>query len=540
MFKVRILLFTAVLYSFTAAQTFEWVNTVPVEIQTNPFNLHSPSALDNSGRPVCARLVNFKELYTGTYYGDIEIVKISLSGSTVWGNTIYGKADVSEIITDGEDNVVCRGSFRDTLEIDTTRLIHTGSGSGEFILKLDSTGNLVWIKNGTEFITEFGTITALAEDGLNNIMLGITDYPLESRILTLDAEGSQISVIEQTNVPTISDIKQDDAGNIWVTGFTSSDSQSFNGLDTVGSFTYSEYVVKYNSIGTAQWVTFIMDITVQFWSIETDYSGNGYLSGNLFDSTSFGSLHANGPQWVYDYFVTKIDTGGNFIWLNEIPPGNTLGDASVGNDNFLFCREDGHTYVTGFFRGELDFGNGVILAPAEYYDVFAISYDQDGEVKWAKGAGSSLYDQGSGIVADQNGNCYLTGMVSENFVFDTISVAGGYHNIYIAKLKTEDVVSVESGFSESGSLAKNFILMQNYPNPFNPSTTIRFQVPEFSLVTIKVYDVSGSEILTLFNDVKPAGTYEINWNASNLSSGVYFYQMKAGNYLQTKKMILIR
>ena len=89
-------------------------------------------------------------------------------------------------------------------------------------------------------------------------------------------------------------------------------------------------------------------------------------------------------------------------------------------------------------------------------------------------------------------------------------------------------------------LPKNFTLYQNYPNPFNPSTKIRYSIPQFSKVIIKVYDILGNEIKTLVNKEKPVGTYEITWNAANLPSGIYFYQLKSGNFIETKKMILLK
>jgi hypothetical protein len=97
-------------------------------------------------------------------------------------------------------------------------------------------------------------------------------------------------------------------------------------------------------------------------------------------------------------------------------------------------------------------------------------------------------------------------------------------------------VSVES--EETKPLT--FSLEQNYPNPFNPSTTIKYLVPEFSQVQIKVFDVLGNEIETLVNEEKPVGTYELNWNAENLPSGVYFYRLQAGNFVETKKMLLLK
>ncbi len=106
------------------------------------------------------------------------------------------------------------------------------------------------------------------------------------------------------------------------------------------------------------------------------------------------------------------------------------------------------------------------------------------------------------------------------------------------------VVSVED---DEPPLPFEFELAQNYPNPFNPSTTIKYQIPKLSFVTIKVYDVLGNEIVTLVNEEKPVGSYDIEFNATNLPSGIYFYQLRvypagggAGNFIQTRKMVLLK
>ncbi|MCW8804850.1 MAG: T9SS type A sorting domain-containing protein [Ignavibacteriaceae bacterium] len=98
------------------------------------------------------------------------------------------------------------------------------------------------------------------------------------------------------------------------------------------------------------------------------------------------------------------------------------------------------------------------------------------------------------------------------------------------------------------SVPTKYILNQNYPNPFNPSTTISYSVPELSFVTIKVYDVLGNEIASLVNEEKPVGNYEIEFNASLLPSGVYFYRLlvidpessSGQGFVETKKMILLK
>ena len=108
-------------------------------------------------------------------------------------------------------------------------------------------------------------------------------------------------------------------------------------------------------------------------------------------------------------------------------------------------------------------------------------------------------------------------------------------------------INTDGTFSYSGTvevelgLAPNrFTLSQNYPNPFNPTTAISYQLPAVSYVTLKVYDLLGREVATLVNEVKQAGSYSANWDASRLSSGVYFYQLEAGQFRETKRMILMK
>jgi Tol biopolymer transport system component len=89
-------------------------------------------------------------------------------------------------------------------------------------------------------------------------------------------------------------------------------------------------------------------------------------------------------------------------------------------------------------------------------------------------------------------------------------------------------------------LPNTYSLAQNYPNPFNPTTKMNYQIPELSFVIIKVYDVLGSEVITLVNGEKSVGNYQVEFDASTLSSGIYFYQLQASNYLETKKMVLMK
>ena len=102
---------------------------------------------------------------------------------------------------------------------------------------------------------------------------------------------------------------------------------------------------------------------------------------------------------------------------------------------------------------------------------------------------------------------------------------------------SEMITSVESFSTE---LPTHFGLEQNYPNPFNPSTRIKFEVPSWRLVTLKVFDVLGREVATLLDGNLKAGNYETTFDAKGLASGVYFYQMRAGEFTQTKRLILLK
>ena len=103
----------------------------------------------------------------------------------------------------------------------------------------------------------------------------------------------------------------------------------------------------------------------------------------------------------------------------------------------------------------------------------------------------------------------------------------------------ESEYPVRVGDEHSG-LPTEFTLFQNYPNPFNPSTKIKYSIPEISKIQLTLFNLLGEEIITLVNDEKSAGNYSVDFNASSLPSGVYFYQLKAGEFIQIKKMILIK
>jgi hypothetical protein len=143
-----------------------------------------------------------------------------------------------------------------------------------------------------------------------------------------------------------------------------------------------------------------------------------------------------------------------------------------------------------------------------------------------------------------NSNYILNGSLGQSAVGIVINSnyihrAGFWENIRMILTEVAD--------SES-ELPVSFNLSQNYPNPFNPSTKIKYSVPVFSKIQIKVFDILGNIIETLIDEEKPVGTYEITWFAENLPSGIYFYTIKAVDpesssgrgFVETKKMVLLK
>jgi hypothetical protein len=180
-----------------------------------------------------------------------------------------------------------------------------------------------------------------------------------------------------------------------------------------------------------------------------------------------------------------------------------------------------------------------------------------GTLEWLRGV--SFTDTYNGTAVGDNGTIRRT---TDGGINWTSQTSGFYYELYgVSFTDTANGTAVGSlgtilrttngGVSfveeeEIDEIPTAYNLSQNYPNPFNPNTKIRYSVPQFSNVIIKVIDILGREIETLVNEEKSAGTYEITWYAGNLPSGVYFYSLqvytpeRAGSFVETKKMVLMK
>jgi len=259
--------------------------------------------------------------------------------------------------------------------------------------------------------------------------------------------------------------------------------------------------------------------------------------GTPFAASYVGVFYKSPLAWVEvpgvdpEDTITVVDFGGSGLLLN--------GDNTAGNDEGL---------VLGALSGNVYSGTqlGVIVVLAFLGDEIA-AFILEEIIKYV-GVFSTIPGQG-GIFALPNGTPVNEGLPSDkplSAVDDVESgstlkiIAGFFFNaVDGAKIYTREFVTSVDG--DNSEIPKNFRLEQNYPNPFNPTTTIKYQIPELSFVKLKVFDVLGNEVASLVNEELNAGTYEVIFDAVELSSGFYFYQLQAGGgFTETNKMLLLR
>ena len=142
-----------------------------------------------------------------------------------------------------------------------------------------------------------------------------------------------------------------------------------------------------------------------------------------------------------------------------------------------------------------------------------------------------------GLVGFVNGNGTTTETSAYSF---TDEVTSGKYLYRLKQIDFDGAFEYSNEIEVEVSPLTEFSLEQNFPNPFNPTTTINYQIIKNDFVSLKVYDILGNEVATLVNEEKPAGSYEINFNASSLSSGIYFFKLQAGSFIETKKMLLLK
>ncbi|MEJ5262844.1 MAG: carboxypeptidase regulatory-like domain-containing protein [Ignavibacterium sp.] len=322
-------------------------------------------------------------------------------------------------------------------------------------------------------------------------------------------------------------------------------------------------------------------------NLSLPFIGNtGYqISGNLIDSSS-GQLVNKGVVVIRKGTHTPTLLKGNAaladsnVYAGFVKPDGSF-SITVKDTAYYFVQGFSNYYLPSFYNV-----NGI---PAIFWQdadsvlINQVVYDKnivlarDSSFGGGDAAGNLIvpglesdYMEGISVFAKSldNGALYSYNFVKSDNSFRVTNLPYGNYQLIAQKIgfpnTTSEPFTIDSLNPSVNSLsiyfgsssvdedlvAQDFILYQNFPNPFNPFTKIRFVIPASSLnpfskgegtfVTLKVYNLLGNEIATLVNDYKAAGSYEVEFNASNLSSGIYFYQLQSGSFIQTKKMLMLK
>jgi len=235
-----------------------------------------------------------------------------------------------------------------------------------------------------------------------------------------------------------------------------------------------------------------------------------YTATTLFDSMSttnglhyfLVSAHTDDPNVFYD---SNIDSGYSVDNLSPSPPKNVEGRI-VGNDVVIGWNSNREPDLSHF----------------EIYRSFESNFNPDTMTAFAIITDSTYREP----ILKPFLNCYYSLLA--------VDIHGNRSEM------SNKVAIIVTGLREKFEVPKIYSLSQNYPNPFNPSTTIRYALPSSAKVKLAIYDLLGREIATLVNEEQSAGWKEVKWNAINFASGMYFYTLTAGNFVEIKRMMLIK
>lgn len=318
--------------------------------------------------------------------------------------------------------------------------------------------------------------------------------------------------------------------------------------NTTAMLTYSNLISFTDVLGA------LLEFDTQ-WDIENNYDyGQVQVSTNngttwialagQYTNLGAGTFQPNG-QPLYD--------GTQSTWVHEI-----IDISSYANQPLrlrFYFRSDGSIQNDGWYVDNVKISVYNSTVPVELISFHAEVVNSQVELTWITATetnnmgfeiqkcltqtlseGDGLQTWGTIGFVDGNG----TTTIPQSYSFIDKNVVAGNYKYKLKQLDFDGTFEYSNVVEVEVTSPSTFSLKQNYPNPFNPSTVISYQLPISVDVTLKVYDVLGNEVATLINKEKSAGSYEVEFNASSLPSGTYFYQLKAGSFIEAKKMILIR
>ena len=532
--------------------------------------------------------------YQGTIAGsyDIFIIKFNSSGARQWA-TYYGGSSSEygySVTTDSNDNILITGETSSgffPLQNPGGGTYYQGTFGGNidaFIIKFNSSGIRQWATFYGGSDIDYGS--SITTDSNNNIFVtGETvssNFPLqdpgggayfqntisgttESFILKFNSAGQRrwATFYGGNGIDRGSSITTDENNNVLITGWTYSSNFP---LHNPGGGTYFQpanlgendaFILKFNILGLRQWATYYGGNDYDYGnSIAVDGNNNILITGRT-QSANLPLQNPGGFAYYqgliggdYDAFILKFDSVGSRQWATYYGGSDyEIGDFinTDGNNNILIT---GRTESANFPLRDPGGGAYYQNILAGGYDAFILRFNTNNVRQWATYYGGSSNEDGNSIIADSDRNILVTGR-TKSIDFPVHDYGGStYHQGTFGGNSDAFII----GFRPTGtygihvlstSIPDDYVLYQNYPNPFNPSTTIRFDLRKSSHAKLIVYDIVGKEIATLIDEKLSAGSYEVDWpaptgDASVYSSGVYFYKLVSDDFVDVKKMLLLK
>jgi endoglucanase len=285
-----------------------------------------------------------------------------------------------------------------------------------------------------------------------------------------------------------------------------------------------------NTIRSTGGRNFYRHLVVQGYNTNIDFTVNSFvIPDDKTENRLMVEVHYYDPyNFTLNQSSNKIQWGKNATdpsktetWANE-----PWADAQFQKmkSNFI---DKGYAVILGEYGviARLNLGNTELNNEYEEYRRYYMEYITGSIIK--HGLVPFYWDNG------YTGNYGLG-------IFNRTTGSQAYPDIVKTIMDVVDTSNTSTGMMDTELIPSKFLLMQNYPNPFNPNTRISWQSSVGSWQTLKVYDFLGKEIATLVNEYIPEGKHEVEFNAAGLTSGCYFYQLRSGNYIDTKKLILIK
>ena len=314
------------------------------------------------------------------------------------------------------------------------------------------------------------------------------------------------------------------------------ETQLFEGYDQLNDIFFKDlnngWVLRNNSVlrttdGGWSWTNNIIDTLGSFSSIYFTDLQNGFAVGS-------GSYPCWG-RWCWSptiaNFYKTID--GGISWTNMLPDTLNFGLSSI----HFFDQNNGWIFGDGIVLKTENGGTDWMIDTSSY-EVYRSAFILDQNNLWALDEHGTILHSIDMGKSWQEQSIQTTSQINGIFFTDEQNGWVVGQNGTILHTTNGGVTFVEE--EQTAVIPKVFLLSQNYPNPFNPSTKIKYSVNAETFICLKVFDVLGREVTVLVKEQQKPGNYHVEWNAKNLPSGVYFYQLKAGKFAETKKMVLMK